>query len=671
MTQTDPAEIFRLEAQDVLEQLEQTLLDLGDSLDDHNLIDSAFRALHTIKGSGAMFGFSEVAEFVHEFETAFDRVRKGDAVPSADLVSVSLDAKDHIATLIAEPEVHAAVGEPILDRLRTIVGSGKSQVYTQENGNIVDTIASDLSGEETEGWNIRFNLPGDSLSLGANPVLLLNELGEFGSCSVRANTNSIPTLEDLEPEICFLSWEVTLLGDCSKEAIEEVFLFVSDGMDLEISPITPKAEEVVDDIVDTSSEVVKDGVDPSGEKTDLRKGPSRGSSSLRVAAERLDELLDHVGELVIAQARLSQISYDSRDSGLMGVTEEIERLSAGLRDITMGIRMIPIGTLFNRFRRLVHDLSSDLGKNVDFATTGEQTELDKTVIESLADPLVHIIRNSIDHGLESPQSRVAAGKNEKGTVRLSAAHEGAEVAISVSDDGAGLNTDHIRRKAEEMGLISPDTLLSDNELHRMIFHPGFSTAQKITSVSGRGVGMDVVSRTMDALRGRIDVTSRPNMGTTVTLRLPLTLAIIDGMLVRVGSNRYSIPLSAVEECVELPAEVAESTSGRNFLSIRDELVPFLRLRELFETKEPEEIHQKVVIVSAGEQRMGLVVDQILGNTQTVIKSLSRLHADIETFAGATILGDGAVALILDIVQLMRSAQKLENRLRDENKGQAA
>ena len=671
MTQTDPAEIFRLEAQDVLEQLEQTLLDLGDSLDDHNLIDSAFRALHTIKGSGAMFGFSEVAEFVHEFETAFDRVRKGDAVPSADLVSVSLDAKDHIATLIAEPEVHAAVGEPILDRLRTIVGSGKSQVYTQENGNIVDTIASDLSGEETEGWNIRFNLPGDSLSLGANPVLLLNELRELGSCSVRANTNSIPTLEDLEPEICFLSWEVTLLGDCSKEAIEEVFLFVSDGMDLEISPITPKAEEVVDDIVDTSSEVVKDGVDPSGEKTDLRKGPSRGSSSLRVAAERLDELLDHVGELVIAQARLSQISYDSRDSGLMGVTEEIERLSAGLRDITMGIRMIPIGTLFNRFRRLVHDLSSDLGKNVDFATTGEQTELDKTVIESLADPLVHIIRNSIDHGLESPQSRVAAGKNEKGTVRLSAAHEGAEVAISVSDDGTGLNTDHIRRKAEEMGLISPDTLLSDNELHRMIFHPGFSTAQKITSVSGRGVGMDVVSRTMDALRGRIDVTSRPNMGTTVTLRLPLTLAIIDGMLVRVGSNRYSIPLSAVEECVELPAEVAESTSGRNFLSIRDELVPFLRLRELFGTKEPEEIHQKVVIVSAGEQRMGLVVDQILGNTQTVIKSLSRLHADIETFAGATILGDGAVALILDIVQLMRSAQKLENRLRDENKGQAA
>lgn len=671
MTQTDPAEIFRLEAQDVLEQLEQTLLDLGETLDDHDLIDSAFRALHTIKGSGAMFGFTEVASFVHEFETAFDRVRKGDAAPSNDLVSVSLDAKDHIALLIAEPAVHAAAGGPILDRLRAIVGADASKIQPSEHEFVAADILPNNSIDTSEGWNVRFSLPEDGLSLGANPVLLLQELRDLGTCTVSASSKSIPNLEKLDPEICYLSWDVTLLGDCTQEAIEEVFMFVRDGMDLEIRPLPPKAEEVVDNIDYTPSEVVEEKVEPGNSKPDSQSGPSRGSSSLRVAAERLDELLDHVGELVIAQARLSQISYDSRDSSLMGVTEEIERLSAGLRDITMGIRMIPIGTLFNRFRRLVHDLSSDLGKNVEFATTGEQTELDKTVIESLADPLVHIIRNSIDHGLESPQERVAAGKKEQGTVRLSAAHEGAEVAISVSDDGAGLNTDHIRRKAEEMGLISPDALMSENELHRMIFHPGFSTAQEITSVSGRGVGMDVVSRTMDALRGRIDVTSRPNIGTTVTLRLPLTLAIIDGMLVRVGSNRYSIPLSAVEECVELPAEVAENTSGRNFLSIRGELVPFLRLRELFGTKEPEELHQKVVIVSAGEQRMGLVVDQILGNTQTVIKSLSRLHADIETFAGATIMGDGAVALILDIVQLMRSAQKLENRLRDENKGQAA
>ncbi len=368
MTQTDPAEIFRLEAQDVLEQLEQTLLDLGETLDDHDLIDSAFRALHTIKGSGAMFGFTEVASFVHEFETAFDRVRKGDAAPSNDLVSVSLDAKDHIALLIAEPAVHAAAGEPILDRLRAIVGADASKTQPSEHEFVAADILPNNSIDTSEGWNVRFSLPEDGLSLGANPVLLLQELRDLGSCTVRASSKSIPNLEKLDPEICYLSWDVTLLGDCTQEAIEEVFMFVRDGMDLEIRPLPPRAEEVVDNIDDIPSEVVEEKVEPGNSKSDSQSGPSRGSSSLRVAAERLDELLDHVGELVIAQARLSQISYDSRDSSLMGVTEEIERLSAGLRDITMGIRMIPIGTLFNRFRRLVHDLSSDLGKNVEFAT---------------------------------------------------------------------------------------------------------------------------------------------------------------------------------------------------------------------------------------------------------------------------------------------------------------
>lgn len=671
MKQTDPTETFRQEAQDVLEQLEQSLLDLGDSLEDLELIDSAFRALHTIKGSGAMFGFTEVAEFVHEFETAFDRVRKGDTAPSDALVSVSLDAKDHIALLIAEPATHAAAGIKILNQLRIIVGTDTAGDKPKGPADTSAITPERAPAPQTNGWIIRFKLPKDALSLGANPVLLLDELRELGPCTVRANTDDIPNLETLDPEVCHISWDVTLEGDCSRSTVEEVFLFVQDGMELEISPLTTEKENLNIPSQIEQTEVIGEKIELPSKRDDTPNPTTRGSSSLRVAAERLDELLDHVGELVIAQARLSQISEDSRNSSLMGVTEEIERLSAGLRDITMGIRMVPIGTLFNRFRRLVHDLSSELGKNVEFATSGEQTELDKTVIESLADPLVHIIRNAIDHGLENPEDRIAAGKLEQGTVRLAAAHEGAEVAISVSDDGAGLNVDRIRQKAEETGLITSDSLISDGELNRLIFNPGFSTAKEITSVSGRGVGMDVVSRTMDALRGRIDVSSQPNNGTTVTLRLPLTLAIIDGMLVRVGCNRYSIPLSAVEECVELPAEVAENARGRNFLSIRGELVPFLRLRELFGTKEPEELHQKVVIVSTGEQRMGLVVDQILGNTQTVIKSLSRLHANIETFAGATIMGDGAVALILDVVQLMRSAQHLENRLRDEKKGQAA
>lgn len=667
MTQTDPAETFRQETQDVLEQLEQALLDLGDTLDDMALIDSAFRALHTIKGSGAMFGFTEVADFVHEFETAFDRVRKGDAAPSGELVRVALDARDHIARLIAEPNTHAEAGAPILDRLRAAVGTGAS-AGTRPQAADAGTPAEDSDSSETaDGWRIRFRLPDDALSLGANPVLLLDELRELGDCTVHASAQALSNLEQLDPEICYLSWEVTLLSDCARGAIEDVFLFVRDGMQLDIEPMP--AADATPQIAEQAE--ASQGAETPAKKPEKQSASARENSSLRVAAERLDELLDRVGELVIAQARLSQIADESSNPSLMAVTEEIERLSAGLRDTTMGIRMVPIGTLFSRFRRLIHDLSSELGKDVEFVTSGEQTELDKTVIEHLADPLVHVIRNAIDHGLEDPDARAAAGKPRQGTVRLSATHEGAEVAITVSDDGAGLDTDRIRQKAEASGLISPDATMPEEELNRLIFHPGFSTAQEVSAVSGRGVGLDVVSRTMDALRGRIDVASQRGQGSTVTLRLPLTLAIIDGMLVRVGSNRYSIPLSAVEECVELPAEAAEGSRGRNFLSIRDKLVPFLRLRELFGTQEPEDLHQKVVIVSTGEQRVGLVVDQILGNTQTVIKSLSRLHADIETFAGATIMGDGTVALILDVAHLVRSGQRLETRLREEQKGQAA
>jgi two-component system chemotaxis sensor kinase CheA len=389
-----------------------------------------------------------------------------------------------------------------------------------------------------------------------------------------------------------------------------------------------------------------------------------------VPAERLDALMDRVGELVIAQARLTEIAAASPDAALKTVAEELERLSSGLRDTTMGIRMVPIGTLFARFRRLVHDLAHELGKPIEFLTSGEDTELDKTMIERLADPLVHLIRNAVDHGLEDGAARLAAGKPATGTVRLSASYAGAEVAIAVSDDGGGLDAARIRAKAEEAGLITPETKLSEAELNQLIFAPGFSTAKEVTSLSGRGVGMDVVKRTIDGLRGAIELTSRPGQGTTATLRLPLTLAIIDGMLVRVGAARYTIPLAAVEECVELPTDADAASRGRAFLDIRGELVPFLRLRALFDVATPPEAHQKVVIVASGEGRVGLVVDQIIGNNQTVIKQLSPLHAGLKTFSGATILGDGSVALILDAAHLVHAGQGHDER-RPAEAGRAA
>jgi len=665
---TDPTDTFRQEARELLEQLEQALLDLGQSPMDHDLVDSAFRALHTLKGSGAMFGFDAVAEFVHDFETAFDLVRKGMAPISDGLVSTALSAKDHVSSLIMAPHGdHDADGRAILAQLRASVQGlapeGPEKSGARESGAIVATT-----------WHVAFRLPPDALAHGTNPVLLLDDLRTLGVCSVSADSEGVPELEQLDPARSYFTWNVRLTTSAPREAIEDVFIFLRDEMELSLSRVDAPSMVAPEPADVAAPEPGATAVAP-GEQAEPHQSaarPGADTTSLRVSAERLDELMDRVGELVIAQARLSQLATSSHDSALKTVAEEIERLAAGLRDTTMSVRMLAIGTLFGRFRRLVHDLSATLGKQVEFVTSGEETELDKTMIERLADPLVHIIRNAVDHGLEDAASRETAGKPRRGQVRLAAAHTGAEVVISISDDGPGLDLERIRAKAEQAGLIAPGASLPARELRQFIFHPGFSTAAEVTSVSGRGVGMDVVKRTIDGLRGSIEVDSVAGEGTTVRLRLPLTLAIIEGMLVRVGRGRYSIPLSAVEECVELPPDaIASAGSGRNFLSIRGKLVPFLRLRELFQISTSEEPFPKVVIVSAGEHRVGLVVDQILGNSQTVIKSLSKLHATVQEFSGATILGDGTVALILDVPHLVAAAQTLEGRLRAPQSGRAA
>ncbi len=670
MSFPDPTETFRQEARELLEQLELGLLDLEQNPANDDLINSTFRALHTIKGSGAMFGFTAVAAFVHEFETAFDQVRKGQTPATPALISVALDAKDHIHKLIEQPDALHAGGEPILDALRSVIADADVS-GTDASAQPASQPAAPVARASSGRWRIRFRLPSDSLVYGTNPLLLLDEIRAIGPSTVTALTDTIPLLEVIDPEVPYMGWQVDLTAPDPRAAIDDVFLFLKDGMELSVEPL----DEVVAAAELSVTLPAPAAVDLSAVETAIAASPkapkaakaakaiakeqsasAAPSSSMRVDAERLDELMDRVGELVIAQARLTQIAATSSDGNLKTIAEELERLSSGLRDTTMGIRMVPIGTLFSRFRRLVHDLSHDLGKEIEFITTGEDTELDKTMIERLADPLVHLIRNSVDHGLEPAEKRLAAGKSAKGTVRLSAVYAGAEVAISVTDDGAGLNAERIRAKAEEAGLLAPEAKIADQDLWQMIFAPGFSTAKEVTSLSGRGVGMDVVKRTIDGLRGSIDVSTNPGQGSTMTLRLPLTLAIIDGMLVRVGNGRYTIPLAAVEECVELPEGIEANARGRNFLDIRGSLVPFLRLREVFGTKGEVEPHQKVVIVSSGEGRVGLVVDQIIGNNQTVIKQLSKLHSSIKSFSGATILGDGTVALILDTAHLVAFGQ---------------
>jgi two-component system, chemotaxis family, sensor kinase CheA len=679
MSNIDPTEVFRQEAAELFETLEGALLDLCQRPDDRELVDQAFRALHTIKGSGAMFGFDKVAAFTHEFETAFELVRKGEIKPTQELIAVALAAKDYIRALIEAPEsTDSIIGDAILDDLKQFVALPGAPVAVAQEAPAAKPAAQPVAHV---GWRLYLEFDSHILCNGSNPLDLLDDLCKLGSCFAVPVIDGIPMLEELEPEYCYLKWDVTLHSDCDKAAIDDVFMFVQDELKLTLTPLEALAEipapapglqielveaEPVTEVapvaetalarVQANEPVAKEVAAAAEPRRDEpKRADDRGIATVRVQAERLDELMDRVGELVIAQARLTQLAASGSDLSIKVIAEEIERLAASLRDTTMGARMVPIGSLFGRFRRLIHDLSRDLKKPVEFVTVGEDTELDKTMIECLADPLVHLIRNAIDHGIEDNARRAAAGKTEKGRIELTAVHSGAQVLVTVKDNGGGLNTARIRAKAEEQGLIASGATLSDNEIHQFLFHPGFSTAQTISALSGRGVGMDVVKRTIENMRGSIDLTTRPGEGTTVTLRLPLTLAIIEGLLIRVGGGRYIIPLSAVEECVELMPEDQRSR-GRNFLNVRGNLVPFLKLRELFRTKGSADQHQKTIIISTGETRVGLVADQIIGNHQTVIKSLSKLHSDVTMFSGATILGDGTAALILDVAQLVAAAQ---------------
>jgi two-component system chemotaxis sensor kinase CheA len=673
---SDPAEIFRQEAADLLEKLEAALLDLERSPDDRNLINSAFRALHTIKGSGAMFGFEQVAAFAHEFESAFDRVRKGDAAPDPELIAIALNAKDFLRMQIEKPdEASAVIGMCILADLRKLVqgGAGAAALSAAAAAPAPASAAPPPPppAPATNRWRVGMRFHKDVLVNGSNPLLLLDELASLGDCRVTVHAEATPSLEAIDPTACYFSWEVVLDTARPKSDIEDVFIFVASEMELSIeeapataeAPAAAAAPAAPAAPVEASAAAVAappPSGEPAGGAEAAAKHGAKENATIRVPAERLDEMMDRVGELVIAQARLTQLANSGASA--KGVAEEIERLAASLRDAVMGVRMLPIGSLFGRFRRLVHDLSRDLGKEIELITEGEETELDKTMIERLADPLIHVIRNAADHGLESAEARKAAGKDPAGHIRLIARHAGAEVLISVCDDGKGLDTAKIRAKAEENGLIAPGAVLTEAELHQLLFQPGFSTAQQVSALSGRGVGMDVVRRAIDGLRGSIDIATEAGKGSTFTLRLPLTLAIIEGLLVRVADTCYVVPLTAVEECVELSADADARSKGRRFLNLRGDLVPFLRLRELFADKGEPDPHQKIVIVANAETRVGLVVDQIIGSHQIVIKSLSKLHADVPSFSGATILGDGAVALILDVPHLIASGQAREARL---------
>jgi two-component system chemotaxis sensor kinase CheA len=652
----DAVAVFQVEARETLEIIEQGLLDLLADPGDRALVDAVFRGLHTLKGSGSMFGFDALAGFTHHCETAFDRVRKGEVAATTDLVSAVLAARDHMRRLMEDPNGdHGAAGDVLLADLERAVRDA-------------DPVAPAAAPAATT-WRLRFDLPRNAFRNGSNPLALLAELRELGHADVVVDTAQVPTLDVLQPLDHHLAWTVTLTTEQPRAAIEDVFIFVMDDMNLRLEALEDTGQAGESAPAEHGPATVAEAEIPAAPTAPVEAPDaagarqSRAAESVRVPADRLDELMDRVGELVIAQSRLSQLANTGNDTTLRAVSEEIERLSGELRDTMMVLRMVPVATLFGRFRRLVHDLARETGKVIELSTDGEATEIDKTVIERLADPLVHLVRNAADHGLETPAERLAAGKPETGRVRLSAHQSGGEVVITIKDDGRGVDRERVRAKAEAQGLLEPGAAISDQDLLLMIFQPGFSTAAQVTNLSGRGVGMDVVKRTIEELRGSIDISSRPGEGSEVSLRIPLTLAIIDGLLVRIGQGRYVIPLDAVEECLELSLDEDMRSRGRSFISLRNSLIPYLRLREVFDTGTPPELHQKVVVVANGAERVGLVVDQIIGDHQTVIKSMSRLHAGLPTFSGATILGDGSVALIMDVSHLVAEGQQQEARMR--------
>lgn len=689
MSEMDPLKLFRIEADELLEAMEAGLLDLAGDLENMDLVNSVFRSLHTLKGSGAMFGFDKLAAFTHHCETAFDRVRKGEVKATDELIHAVLATRDQMRALIEDPDGdHDIASELLLAQLREAIGEqGTGTVNAAGAANAAAAALAATTVPAAPGlttFELRFTLPRDCMANGTDPVRLIDELRELGDCEVAVDLTNLPPLSKLQPTEMHLGWKVKLTTSQPRSAIDDVFIFVIDDMQLQVTETKVEPEEQNAPAVEAATEAANtqpvaeaEAAAANTASAAAAAAPAEATASrprsgnakqkatehVRVPAERLDELMDRVGELVIAQSRLSQLAHSSIDIQLRAVSEDIERLSGELRDTMMGLRMVPVNQLFGRFRRLIHDLARETGKKIELVTEGETTEVDKTIIERLADPMVHLVRNSVDHGLELPDQRLAAGKGEVGTIRLAAMQAGGEVIITIVDDGRGIDRDKVRAKAESSGLIQKDQLLSDYELLQLIFQPGFSTAASITSLSGRGVGMDVVKKTIDALRGSIDIVSKPGEGSTIALRIPLTLAIIDGLLVRVGPDHYVIPLSAVEECLELSLDEDLRSRGRSFISLRDRLVPYLRLREVFETGTEPELHQKVVVVSTGSERVGLVVDQIIGDHQTVIKSMSKLHHDVAAFSGATILGDGTVALILDIAQLVARGQQQEAQLR--------
>ena len=650
---------FFEEAAEGLETLEQGLLALAEHGGDPETLNAVFRAAHSMKGGAATFGFQALAGFTHLLETLLDEVRGGRRAmdePLADALLGSVDVlRDLLAAAREGTEADAEALAAAEARLKALLGSGAGPALAGEGAGEGAAGRGGDGGGGGRRWRIVFRPHAHLLRTGNEPLRALRELAALGRLEASLDCSRLPALEALEPHDCHLAWTLTLEGAVERVQIDEIFEWMEGDCDLEI-------EALEDERPQRAADAAQQVPGPAG------RPPARGEAgSIRVSIDKIDALINMVGELVITQSMLGQIGerLEGLDTAcverLRDGLAQLERNTRELQESVMRVRMVPISFAFARFPRMVRDLGRKLGKQVRLELAGEQTELDKTVMERISDPLVHLVRNAVDHGIEPPEARRAAGKPETGTVRLNAYHKGGNIVIEVSDDGAGIDRTRVLEKARERGLLGGDgePAPDDPAVLDLIFEPGFSTAAEVTDVSGRGVGMDVVRRNIRELGGTIEVDSTPGRGSTFTIRLPLTLAILDGQLVRVGSEIYVVPLVSIVESVQLREEQLNTLAGdAEVYRLREDYIPVLRLRELLDTgrEAPPPERRLLVVVEGDGHRAGLLVDELLGQQQVVIKSLESNFRRVEGISGATILGDGTVALILDVGGLVGLAR---------------
>ncbi len=666
-------QVFFEESFEGLQIMESSLLDLDCESVDSETINAIFRAAHSIKGSSSTFGFTAVAEFTHVLETLLDQVRVGSRRLTQEIVDLLLQSVDCLRNMLtalqASETLDTAQSTQLIAAFNAILQGGTQTVERSVAALSVAVPAAADASAAGQTWLIRFIPNINVLRTGNEPVRMFRELAELGDMQTSALLERLPDFGALGPEECHLGWEIRLTTAHDKRKIEEVFEWVADESDLTIAPAdepAPLPVPVAAEKLDTAVAVSAPGPDERVAAVTVRdagKDPVKASesTSIRVSIEKIDSLVNLVGELVITQSMLGQLGTDFDMSKLVRLQEGLAQLEHNTRELqenVMRIRMLPISFTFSRFPRMVRDLSRQLGKKIELKMVGEQTELDKTVMEKIGDPLVHLVRNALDHGLETPAERRAAGKPETGVITLNAYHQGGNIMIEITDDGRGLNREKIRAKAVANQLIGPDDPLSDEQIQDLIFQPGFSTADKVTDVSGRGVGMDVVRRNIQELNGGIVVKSVEGVGSTFTIRLPLTLAILDGQLIQVGDQIYIIPLVSIVESLQPNlALVNKVAGGCDVFRLRNEYIPIIRLAEIFGIAPRNEGLDRslLVVVEVGAHKVALVVDDLLGQQQVVIKSMEANYRKVEGISGATILGDGTVSLILDITDLVQMA----------------